>query len=86
MFSVIAFSFRVDNINFRDEHIAVCKILLGAVWMGATARHRAWRSVAGISGVTLQVSTIIEHRIICALCVYPCLLVKNFQYILRAYV
>ena len=41
---------------------------LGAVWMGATARHRAWRSVAGISGVTLQVSTIIEHKIMCAFC------------------
>ena len=29
--------------------------------------------------MTPQVSILLEHRIMCELCVYPCLIVKNFQ-------
>ena len=30
-------------------------------------------------GVTPQVSIILEHRIVCEICVYHCLIVKKFQ-------
>ena len=48
-------------------------------YMGYRKQCNSIENKSIMVGVTPQVSIILEHRIVCEICVYHCLIVKNFQ-------